>query len=304
MRFLRRLSLFLISELLVVNLVALALAGTAAVTILNQNFIEQELAQLNLYAEFKEEISGKLGEKIPRVELGDFNELLNKAMTRDWMEEQVHDLLDSLFSYLQGKSKDVDFAISTVELKENIKAELRKSLAESPPPELKNMPPQEVERVLAECDARVDGELPDEMDILGKDSEKLGTLKRLREGIHLFYLIFYSLIGLAIALMSIGGLILRNLKGISRFLGESFLVSGLIVLAVRIFGNIFLANRLKVAELPPFAQENVLVRVFADVTMPMQTCSIIFLVVGAVLIFFSFIRWSNKRRVKIPGSPG
>ncbi len=268
----------LFTFLLTISLIGIVYTTTAKDTILNPEFIEQELEDRNLYSIAKEEV-------IDQIEDPWLAEIVEESLKEEWMKEQAHGLIHSFLPYLKAKTDELELKVSTIALKENIKVALQESL----PPELENAPENEKEAYLTNAYSELDNLLPDEVDIVESADIKEEDLNQPRMIVSYFYLVSDLMLAVAVVLILLIILISRRLKSISRALGASALAGGVISYGLSVVALNFASAELATADLPSFLTVEMVLDTIRDILAPAMNYAIILSIVGLALLGFSIL---------------
>jgi hypothetical protein len=293
-----------LSSMLIMNLVLVVYLTTVKGTLMNPAFLERELERIDAYSLGKEKLAeerdrfvGELGAEGERV-----YQIIEASLTDEWLKEQVHEMLGSLFSYLNYKTDTLKFQVSTAALKENMKTELKETILTSPPPGLQELSLQELERYLESAYQGIDN-LPGE---LGIEIENLQALNPLRDIIKAFYLITSLLLLTAVISALLLVLLHFSVKGACRALGIPLATAGVFSYVIAVVGLNISSSQIGNLDLPSPLTPEMLTQIVEDFFAPASRYAIILSIAGLALIAFSFF-WKGRpefRGVKVPaGEP-
>ena len=307
MSFVKRLGVSLLVLFLVVDLVLIVFTTTTKNTALNPDFIEQEIENLHVYPAAKKMVVGNFASE---SEDKTFTKILNESITNEWVESQGHNLITNFFAYLKHED-EFSPTISTIELKDNLKANTRKFLPESP--EFQEDPPENLTEFFEELDEKLDGTLPDEanlMEILmGMDQQTEGDkdsgfnelknlLEEVRKIVDYFYIFSYLLIAVGAILILCIGLILRDTQPILGDIGASFVISGAISYGLCIGIISMVSAQIKnIGDTPPDLSE-IIISGVSDALALAETYAVILLIIGLILLIFLFLICRQRKAIK------
>lgn len=303
MRFLRSTLVSLLSFLLFLSLSVFGTVYMLNQTVLDRNFVNTELEQLDIAGILKGTLTQQYGEQIglqlsqqltqqlgqPVPPLGSRITAAMDATITDldpWLKQQMKDVTNSFSDYMTGRSQTLNLRIPLATVKDALKKNLQTAVVQAP--ELAAAPAQ-VKQAAADSVAQsLVTQLPDTFDLnqlLGPDALK--TLAQVRQYTGYVPLAYWGLIVLMVLLVLgiifIGG----NIKGATRSLGTTFLGYAVFGYAIGWAIDSFLGG-FSIPGLPDTAQK-AMSGLLSGFSSPMQTFSILLGVVGLVLIVVSFI---------------
>jgi len=287
MKFLKGLSLALLSFLLFLSLSIFGVVLTINHTILNPDFVTQELDRLDISSLAAELIS----EQIPQE--GEFMAGAIDDAIKDlepWIKEQTDIVIHSSYDYLLGKSQSLNVEISLEPVKENLRDNLRETFFQSLPPELQGLPQAEVEQYFNEYYQEFTKDIPStfEFNESSLPPEVLAGLEQAKEYISYFQLGYKALIGFMLLLILGITLIHREVKGTTRGLGTTFLTYGVLGYAGTFVTKYLAGTQLGQLDIPVSLQ-TWLPQFLADFQAPLEMFSLGALIAGVVLFIVSFV---------------
>lgn len=299
MKFLKVLALVVLSLLLFLSLSIFGLALTLNYTILNPDFVVSELDKLDTPSLIKPLIKEQVREQLPpeaQFMAATINDTIDDAIDElePLIKEQVNAAVYASYDYFTGQSEHLSVVISLEPVKESLRDNLREAFLQSLPPELKGLPPAEVERYFNEFYQGLTEEIPStfEFNESSLSPEVLAGLEQVKQGISYFQLGYKALIGFILLLILGIILINREVKGTTRGLGITFLTYGVLE-----YAGIFAAKHFAGAQLPqleiPASLQTWLPQVLGDFLAPLAMFSIGIGIAGVVLLIVSFV---YKRR--------
>ena len=294
MKFLKGLLLTVLSLLLFLSLALFSTVFTLNNTILNPDFMVNQVNRLDVSSLAEELTEQQFGQQIP-PEAKFLEEALYDTIADNepWLKEQVNAGIYSFYDFLLGKSERLNFVISLELLKENMRDnlwQLFQENLESLPPEVTAAPPAVLEQYFDEFYQQFAGEIPSEFefDESAIPPEIMTHLNLVRENISYVQTAYYALIGLMVLLVLLIILVHRNVKGPTRELGITFFIYGALEYAGVWATHNFLPGNLPLSDIPPSLQYW-LTGLIGELVAPMQTLGIGLMVGGAVLIIVSIV---------------
>ena len=300
MKFVKGLTLSLLSLLLFLSLSTFGLALTLNHTILNPDFAVSELDSLDVPSLAEDLINKQVSEGELSEELG--TTLVNTITKLEpLVKEQAGAAIYSIYDYLLGKSQSFNVVISLEPVKEELKENLRETFLETLPPELTQIPPAVLEQYFEQFYEEISGQIPSTFEfnesLLGPEvpaniSEALAAaernLEQTRQAISYFQLGYKVLIGF-ILLLILGIILLnRQVRNITRELGIIFLAYGALEYIGILITKSIAERQLLQLDIPPPLQ-SWLPQFFNNLLAPLEIFSIGLLSVGIVLIIVSFV---------------
>ncbi len=283
------------------------LALTLRNTVLSSDFIVSLVDKVDMAPFAKEFLRMQLEGTIPPDMQQYVEEPLDKAIDKSaielkpWMKHQIIIATDPTLDYLLGESTNLNVTISLGPAKEILRQNLREAFLESPPPELAGLSQAAIAQLFDQLYQGFSAQMPSTFEInqsmfedgmlsgIAKtitDVEK--TLVQARQYISYFQLWYNVLIAFMIVLILGIILIHRQVKGATRSLGTTFLTYGAFEFVGILVAKYFAGTQLKLPGIPASLQTWVS-QFSNDLMAPLQTFSLILLVVGAVLIIISFV---------------
>lgn len=227
MKFLKGLTLSLLSFLLFLSLSVFGLVLTANQTVLNPDFVVSQVNKLDMSSLAEEFLSEQItleGEQ--ELVAGVLDDTI--ADLEPWIKEQASAIIYSGYDYLMGRSQSLSLVISTEQLKESLRDNLRSVFYQSIPPELAGASPSEIDAYFNQYYQQLSEQIPPTIDISEEmiSPEVMTTLEQVRQYIGYFQIAYPALI--AFILVLIAGIILihRQVRGATRQLGITFLTYG------------------------------------------------------------------------------
>ena len=287
MKFLKGLALSLLGFLLFLSLSVFGFAFMLNQTILNPDFVVSEVDRLDMPALAKEFLS----EQIPPEEEFMVGAVEDTIIDLEpWIKERVSAGIYSSYDYLMGRSQSLSLLIPTEPLKSSLKENLREAFLQSPPPELKGLPPAEMEQAFNEYYRQLTEDIPPtfEFNESSLSPDALTQLEQVRQGIGYFQTGYQALIGFILLLILGIILMYRQVRGATRGLGITFLTYGAIEYASIFIAKHFATTQLPLLEIPPPLQAFI-PQLLNDLLAPLEMFSLGLLIGGVVLLIVSFV---------------
>ncbi|MFC2032983.1 hypothetical protein ACFLUB_00455 [Chloroflexota bacterium] len=298
MKILKGFALVVLSLLLFLSLSVFGIAYTLNSTLLNPDFVVDEVEKLDISSIAGDLLAEQIGENLPeeaRFLEGTVSTIVSEIISAQepWIKEQAGAAIHSGYDFLLGKSETLALTISLESLKEDLGASLRESMKPlimaSLPPELAKAPQALIDQYVDEFYEQFAGEIPSEIDIDESfiPPEAMVQIIQARQIIGYFQTGYYGLIGLMILLLLVVVLIGRRLRCIALTLGITFLLYGAIQYAAVFFGKDISLMYLPLHEVPSAVQTWLLSAV-DDFIKPLEVFSLGVLAGGIVLLVVSF----------------
>lgn len=301
---------------------SLDLTDTLYDTVLSTDLIASLIEEIDLYflVEYLliQEITEQVAEGLSE-DLAFLAEYVDDAIfeLEPWIREEVDDIIVPITDYILGKSQSLDVVISIAELKESqdLRDALWEAVKESPPdPADLGLPPDFdltefllyqafdmfyedlVELIPSTFEINEDllgPEIPAQITEALAEADEALKNEQIREYIGYPQTVFT--IAIIVLLLSLAGIILinRQVRGVSRILGPVFLASGVLeLIGILIIKNL-LQTQIAAVDMPSSIQVW-LEQLVGSSVAPLQTFSIVLIVVGAALLAVSFVYRQNQ----------
>jgi len=292
MKFLKGLAIGLLGILLFLSLTVFGLVLTINQTILNPDFVVSQVNKLDISS-----LAGEfLSEQIPSGQIPQGETLIADTLAdlEPWIKDQTNAAIYSTYDYLLGESQSLSIVISTEQLKETLKDNLKSAFKQSLPPELAGLPQDMIDAEFDKYYQQFSEQIPTTIDI-GEDMlgpEVMNNIAVAREYISYVQIAYKALIGFILLLIGLIILIHRQVRGATRQLGITFLIYG-----VPGYAGIFLLKNYAMAQLDQFIrQPNLPVSLQAwipqfvdDFLAPLEMFTLGVLIGGVVLLIVSFV---------------
>jgi hypothetical protein len=271
-------------------LVLLGLIITVNLTVLNPDFVTDELDKLDVYSVVIEQAKAQLpGQEFIGSETVD--ELVTELTP--WFEEQADAAIHSLYAYLQGE-RELNVVVSLEPVRAAVKEKARETVLASLPPELQGASQSQIDAFMSQVYAEIDNVIPPTFQLseIAAAQQVIAQLEQVREVIGYINTAYKVLIAAAVLLVLLIALahwwqptpIMRSigitfiLVGVAAILG-SLIDVWLVQALSRLVGESSMLLGLQ-AKLPQLA---------ADLTVPIRMYGVGFLGGGIVLVIISFL---------------
>lgn len=235
MKFLKGLALSLLGILLFLSLTVFGLVLTVNQTILNPDFVTSQVNKLDIPSLAEGFLSAQLTEQIPTEQVPQGEALMAEVIgdtladLEPWMKEQLNTAIYSGYDYLTGESQSLSLVISTEQLKETLRDNMKSAFLQSLPPELAAAPPAMIDEYFNQFYQEFSEQIPPTINISEGviTPEVMSTLEQVREYIGYFQIAYKALIAFIIVLIAGIILIHRQVRGATRQIGITFLTYGI-----------------------------------------------------------------------------
>lgn len=291
MNVLKGLAVILLSFLLFLSLFVFGIAFTVNSTVLNPDFVADEVDNIDVSALVRELTEDQLNELLPEEALF-LEETIYSFITNQepWLKEQARGAIYTVYDYLFEKTDSLSLVIPLEALKEGLRDSLWQTFQQDLPQELLDLPPSLLEPYFNEFYQEFTVFIPSEFELNESiiPPEVMTQIIQVRQGISYFQLGYNLLIGFIVLLILGIFLINRNLRSTTRELGINFLIYGVLM-----YAGIFLAGYLIPVQLPlaviPSSLQMWVLQLANDILAPLKIFSLGLLAGGAVLIAISFV---------------
>jgi len=271
-------------------LILLGLVITVNLTVLNPDFVTDEMDKLDVYPVLVEQAKAQLpGQEL----LGD--EIVDELVTEltPWFEEQADGAIYSLYAYLHGE-QELNVVISLEPVRAVVKEKVREFALGSLPPELLGATQSQVEAFLAEIYDEIDNLIPATFQLseASLGPQVMAQLEQVREVVGYIDMAYKLLIAVAALLVVLVALALWwQPTPIMRSIGITFILVGV----AGILGSLFdvwliqVLNRLVGGSSILLGLGAKMPQLAADIIAPVRMYGIGFLSGGIVLLVMSFL---------------
>ena len=302
MGFLKGLLATLLTFLLFLSLAAFGTIFALRSTLLDPDFVVAQVQKLDVAVLVEEMTQGQPAEQIS-PESAFLNEALYDAIAENepYLKEQASAAIHSGFDYLLGKSDRLNIAISLAPVKDTVKDRLWQKFQhnkEDLPPEIAALPPEMLEQYFEEFYQQFEAEIPSEfaIDESALPPDGMPAVEVIRQNAGYIETAYYGLIALMVVLILCLILLHRSVKGVTRELGVTFLIYGILEYA-GVWATQRYLPRAPMPDMPPSLQ-TWLNGLIADLIAPMQVLGIGLMAAGAALIIVSIV-YPRLRRAEV-----
>ena len=291
MKVLKGMALGLAGFFLFLSLFFLGLIFTLNSTILNPQFMVDEVEKLDLATAVREILTDQV--LLDDAYIAAINETLLDL--KPWINQQISDAIYTVYDYLSGESEDISFTVPMETLKLKLVDNLAQAYLRSPPPEYARLPASEKERYLANIRQQTLDTVPAKIEVneINLGADIFQALRQAREIINYIRTGYFALIGSVVVLIVLVVFILREAKSISRSLGIIFILAGAIsVAAFLILKSAIVGMTLSYDIMPEF--QAWMPVVINDVLSPWGVFGFSFLACGIILLAISFFVPGNQ----------
>ena len=281
-------------------LLLLGLVITVNLTVLNPDFVTDELDKLGVYPVLIEQAKTQL----PGQEYID-DEIVDELVTEltPWFEEQADAAIHSVYAYLQGE-QELSVVISLEPVRALVKEKVREAALAFLPPELEDASQSQIDAFMLQVYEEIDNVIPatfqlSETSVGQQITAQLEQVREIVGYINTAYKLLIAVAALLVLLIALAHWWQPN--PIMRSIGITFILVGvagilgplldvwLIQALSRLVGESSMLLGLE-AKLPQLA---------ADLTAPVRMYGIGFLSAGIVLVIISFLFRTPKTKPRL-----
>ncbi|MCR4393646.1 MAG: hypothetical protein NUV31_04660 [Dehalococcoidales bacterium] len=270
------------SFLLFVILLILGPVLTVHETVLNPQFITDEMDKISITPLFTELFS----ENIP-AEYQTYSEQINQTIIdlEPWIKEQARNVVFSVYDYLSGEKDYFDVQISLDYVKQSLVKNLTMAYIQNPPPGTQQLSQNEVQQKISK-DLQIDGTLQISSKNIGRDIMNL--LENIRHIYSYVNLSFILLIVLGVLFIILIAAVIRDSRKITLSLGIILLIDGILTLVLYFALNSILTSILSSGDLPEAIHQ--MATIFSgDLLKIFWLYGLIILIVGFALFTTSLV---------------
>ena len=264
-------------------------------TILNPDFVTDELEKLDVYSAVIEQAKTRL----PSQQFID-DETVDELVTelKPWFEEQSNTVIHAIYAYIE-EGHELNVTISLEPVRAAVKENVRESVINSLPPELQGASQSQIDAYMSQVYTGVDNVIPSSfvLDETVAGSQVMTQLEQVKQIISYIDTAYKALIAAAVLLVLLIALVYWwQPRPITRSIGITFILVGvacilgplLDYLIVQVLGQ-FIGTSGLTSEL-----QAKLPQLVADLTAPVRMYGIGFLVSGVALIVISVLFRSKQ----------
>jgi hypothetical protein len=290
MKVLKGLGLGVTGFLLFLALIILGIAVAVNSTLLNPQFMIDEIEKLDINTAaqqiLQETLPSEAAPYLPAI-IDTFAE--NKV----WISSQVEYSINRFYDYILGRTSTFSIEISTEQFTQGLFENLTETYAQLPPSE-QGLPLDQIQQQIA-------AEIPSTIRFTQENipSDAWQTIQQAKEIVGLTRTIYIGLIIFSLALIALIILITRRFKSATLSLGIIFLVAGVANLSALIITQQVAPGSIPLGDLPTQIQIW-LKQVIIDYITPWKIYSMVVLVLGILLLttsFFLFRQQAQKSEI-------
>jgi len=276
-------------------LVLLGLIISLNLTILNADFVTAELKKLDVYSTVMEQAKTMLpGQQYIDAETVD--ELVQEL--KPWFEEQADKIIHGVYTYLK-EDRELNVVVTLEQVRALAKEKVREAATSSLPAELQGASQSQIDAYMSQIYAGIDGVIPASfvLNEAAAGAQVMAQLEQVKQIIGYINTAYKILIAAAILLVLLIALVhWWQPKPITRSIGITFVLVGvacilgpmldylIVQLLSQIMGSSGAMSEFQ-SKLPQLA---------ADITAPLRTYGIGFLISGVALTVISFLFGSKQ----------
>jgi hypothetical protein len=278
-------------------LVLLGLIIALNLTILNADFVTDELDKLNVYPVVIEQAKTMIpGQEY--IDAGTVDEIV--ADLTPWFKEQVNTVIHGVYDYVEGGSS-LNVNISLEPVRNEVKEKVREAALTMLPPQYQGVPQSVIDSFMSQIYAGIDAVIPASF-ILNESvagPQVMTQLQQVKDVVGYINSAYrYLIAGAALLILLIALAHWWQPKPIARSIGITFILVGLVCMLGPLLDNLiigFLSQALGSAGTLSGLQDK-LPQLANDITAPIRTYGIGFLGSGIVLLVISFLFRSSETR--------
>jgi len=276
-------------------LVLLGLVSSLNLTILNPDFVTDELEKLDVYPAVIEQAKTMLPSQ-QFIDAATVDELVSELTP--WFEEQANTVIHAVYAYIE-EDRELNVVISLEPVRATVKEKVTKAVTNSPPQELQGASQSQIDAYMSQVYTGIDSVIPPSfvLDEAVVGSQVMTQLEQVKQIVGYIDTAYKALIAAAVLLVLLIALVhWWQPRPITRYIGITFILVGvacilgplLDYLIAQVLGQFIgtsgLASGIQ-AKLP---------QLVADLTAPVRMYGIGFLVSGVGLIVISVLFRSKQ----------
>ncbi|MCJ7515224.1 MAG: hypothetical protein MUO89_04525 [Dehalococcoidia bacterium] len=276
-------------------LVILGLIISLNLTILNPDFVTAELEKLDVYSTVIEQAKTRLpSQQFMSTEIID--DLAQQL--KPWFEEQADKIIHGVYTYLK-EDKELNVVVTLEQVRALAKEKVREAATSSLPAELQGASQSQIDAYLSPIYAGIDNVIPPSI-ILNEavaGSQIIEQLEQVKQIIGYINTAYKVLIAAAILLVLLIALVYWwQPKPIARYIGITFALVGIVCILGPLLDYFIVQvlSQVMGSGGALFGLETKLPQLVADLTAPVRTYGIGFLISGIALIIISVLFRSEE----------
>lgn len=281
-------------------LVVLGFIISLNLTVLNPDFVTAEFKELDVYSTVIEQAKTMLPEQ-QLIDAQTVDELVNGLTP--WFEEQADKVIRGVYAYLK-ENRELDVTISLEPVRAALKEKLNPGVLSSLPPQLQGATQSQIDAYMAPIYAGIDAVIPASFQlnkaVAGPEViAQLGQVKNIIGYIDTTYI--YLIVAAVVLILLIALAYWWQPKPITLSIGITFTLVGVVCILGPLLNNLIVQILSQVIGPTSLLSglQTILPELAADITAPVRTYGIGFLISGVGLIIIS-VFFSSKE--SSPGS--
>jgi len=281
-------------------LVVLGFIISLNLTVLNPDFVTAEFKELDVYSTVIEQAKTMLPEQ-QLIDAQTVDELVNGLTP--WFEEQADKVIRGVYAYLK-ENRELDVTISLEPVRAALKEKLNQGVLSSLPPQLQGATQSQIDAYMAPIYAGIDAVIPASFQLnkAVAGPEVMAQLRQVKNIIGYIDTTYIYLIVAAVVLILLIALTYWwQPKPITLSIGITFTLVGVVCILGPLLNNLIVQILSQVIGPTSLLSglQTILPELAADITVPVRTYGIGFLISGVGLIIIS-VFFSSKE--SSPGS--
>jgi hypothetical protein len=276
-------------------LVFLDLIISLNMTVLNADFVTAELKKLDVYSTVMEQARTMLpGQQYIDAETMD--ELAQEL--KPWFEEQADKIINGVYAYLK-EDRELNVVVTLEQVRALAKEKVREAATSSLPAELQVASQSQIDAYMSQIYAGIDGVIPASfvLNEAAAGSQVMAQLEQVKQIIGYINTAYKILIAAAILLVLLIALVYWwQPKPITRSIGITFILVGVACILGPLLDYLIvqLLNQIMGSSGAMSNFQSKLPQLAADITAPLRTYGIGFLISGIALTVISFLFRSQQ----------
>jgi hypothetical protein len=277
-------------------LVLLGLIISLNLTILNPDFVTNELEKLDVYPAVIEQAKAQLpGQQF--IDAATVDELVSELTP--WFEEQANTVIHAVYAYIE-EGRALNVTISLEPVRTAVKEKVREAVINSLPPELQGASQSQIDAYMSQIYTGIDNVIPSSfvLDEAVAGSQVMTQLEQVKKIVGYIDTAYKALIILAVVLILLIALAhWWQPRPITRSIGITFILVGVACILVPLLDYLIiqvLSQVMGSSGVLPGLQAK-LPQLAADLTAPVRSYGIGFLISGIALIVISV--WFRSKQV-------
>jgi hypothetical protein len=276
-------------------LVLLGLIISLNLTLLNPDFVTAELQKLDVYPAVIEQAKSMLPSQ-QFIDAATVNELVSELTP--WFEEQANTVIHAVYAYIE-QDRALNVTIPLEPVRAAVKEKVTEAVTSSPPPDLQGVSQSQIDAYLSQVYSGIDSVIPASfvLDESVAGPQVVAQLQQIKQIVAYIETAYKALIAAAVLLVLLIALAhWWQPKPITRSIGITFILVGVLcilgpllnTLIVQVFSQVIGSSDVL------SGLQTKLPQLVADLTAPVRTYGIGFLISGIALIVISVLFRSKQ----------